>query len=67
MNKVKQYDDLKNAQITDSNGSAKVDLNAYESDAKAVLMSDTKTDLNTGEVTHLNLQSHKILVIRILN
>ena len=49
MNKVKQYDDLKNAQITDSNGSAKVDLNAYESDAKAVLMSDTKTDLNTGE------------------
>ena len=49
MNKVKQYDDLKNAQITDSNGSAKVDLNAYESDAKAVLMSDTKTNLNTGE------------------
>lgn len=49
INKVKQYDDLKNAQITDSNGSAKVDLNAYESDAKAVLMSDTKTDLNTGE------------------
>ena len=49
MNIVKQYDDLKNAQITDSNGSAKVDLNAYESDAKAVLMSDTKTDLNTGE------------------
>ena len=49
MKPVKQYDDLKNAQITDSSGSAKVDLNAYESDAKAVLMSDTKTDLNTGE------------------
>lgn len=49
MNIVKQYDDLKNAQITDSSGSTKVDLNAYESDAKAVLMSDTKTDLNTGE------------------
>lgn len=49
MNTVKQYDDLKNAQITDSSGSAKVDLNAYESEAKAVLMSDTKTDLNTGE------------------
>lgn len=49
MKPVEKYDDLKNAQITDSNGSAKVDLNAYESDAKAVLMSDTKTDLNTGE------------------
>ena len=49
MNTVKRYDDLQNAQITDSNGSAKVDLNAYESEAKAVLMSDTKTDLNTGE------------------
>ena len=49
MNPVKSYDTLQNAQITDSNGSAKVDLNAYKSDAKAVLMSDTKTDLNTGE------------------
>ena len=49
MNTVKSYDTLQNAQITDSNGSTKVDLNAYESDAKAVLMSDTKTDLNTGE------------------
>lgn len=49
MNTVKSYDTLQNAQITDSNGSAKVDLNAYESDAKAVLMADTKTDLNIGE------------------
>lgn len=49
MKPVKQYDDLKNAQITDSSGLAKVDLNAYESDTKAALMSDTKTDLNTGE------------------
>ena len=49
MNTVKQYDDLKNAQITDSSESTKVDLNAYESEAKAVLMSDTKTNLNTGE------------------
>ena len=49
MNTVKSYDTLQNAQITDSNESAKVDLNAYESDAKAVLMSDTKTNLNTGE------------------
>lgn len=49
MKPVEKYDDLQNAQITDSNGSAKVDLNAYESDAKAVLMAYTKTDLNTGE------------------
>lgn len=49
MKPVEKYDDLQNAQITDSNGSAKVDLNTYESDAKAVLMADTKTDLNTGE------------------
>ena len=49
MNTVQSYDNLQNAQITDSNGSDKVDLNAYESEAKAVLMSDTKTDLNTGE------------------
>lgn len=49
MKPVEKYDDLQNAQITDSNGSTKVDLNAYESAAKAVLMADTKTDLNTGE------------------
>lgn len=49
MNTVRHYDDLKNAQVTNSSGSEKVDLNAYESDAKAVLMSDTKTNLNTGE------------------
>lgn len=49
MKPVEKYDYLKNAQITNSSGSEKVDLNAYESDAKAVLMSDTKTDLNTGE------------------
>lgn len=49
MKPVDKYDTLQNAQITNSNGSEKVDLNAYESDAKAVLMSDTKTNLNTGE------------------
>lgn len=49
MNTVRNYDDLKNAQVTNSSGSEKVDLNAYESAAKAVLMSDTKTNLNTGE------------------
>ena len=49
MKSIEKYDDLQNAQITNSSGSEKVDLNAYESAAKAVLMSDTKTDLNTGE------------------
>lgn len=49
MKPVDKYDALQNAQITNSSGSEKVDLNAYESDAKAVLMSDTKTNLNTGE------------------
>ena len=49
MKPVDKYDTLQNAQITNSSGSEKVDLNAYESDAKAILMSDTKTNLNTGE------------------
>ena len=49
MSTVKQYDTLKDAQITDSTGSTKVDLKAYESSAKAVLMNDAKTHLNTGE------------------
>lgn len=47
MNIVKAFNDLKNAIL--SNGSEKADLKAYESPAKAVLMSDTKTTLNTGE------------------
>lgn len=47
MNIVKAFNDLKNAVL--SNGSEKADLKAYESPAKAVLMSDTKTTLNTGE------------------
>lgn len=47
MNIVKAFNNLKNAVL--SNGSKKVDLNAYESAAKAVLMSDTKTTLNAGE------------------
>lgn len=49
MNTVKQYDTLKDAKITDSTGSTNVDLKAYESSAKAVLMNDAKTHLNTGE------------------
>lgn len=47
MHIVKAFNDLKNAVL--SNGSEKADLKAYESPAKAVLMSDTKTTLNTGE------------------
>lgn len=47
MNIVKAFNDLKNAVL--SNGSEKADLKAYESPAKAVLMSDTKTTLNTGK------------------
>lgn len=47
MIKVKAFDNLKNAVL--SNGSEKADLKAYESPAKAVLMADTKTTLNTGE------------------
>lgn len=47
MDIVKAFNNLENAVL--SNGSKKVDLNAYESPAKAVLMSDTKTTLNTGE------------------
>lgn len=47
MNIVKAFNNLKNAVL--SNGSEKADLKAYESPAKAVLMSDTKTTLNTGE------------------
>lgn len=48
MKPVDKYDTLQNAQITNLSGSEKIDLNAYESNAKAVLMSDTKTNLNTG-------------------
>lgn len=44
---VKAFDTLKNAVL--SNGNEKADLKAYESPAKAVLMADTKTTLNTGE------------------
>lgn len=44
---VKAFDTLKNAVL--SNGSETADLKVYESPAKAVLMADTKTTLNTGE------------------
>ena len=49
MNKVKTFETLKNAVLASQSDSVKADLNAYESPAKAVLMSDTKTTLNTGD------------------
>lgn len=49
MDKVKTFETLKNAVLASTSDSVKVNLNAYESPAKAVLMSDTKTTLNTGD------------------
>lgn len=47
MDIVKAFNNLENAVL--SSGSETADLKAYESPAKAVLMDDTKTTLNTGE------------------
>ena len=47
MDIVKAFNNLENAVL--SNGSETANLKAYESPAKAVLMADTKTTLNTGE------------------
>lgn len=47
MDIVKAFNNLENAVL--SNGSETANLKAYESSAKAVLMADTKTTLNTGE------------------
>lgn len=49
MNPVKTFETLKNAVLASKSDSVKADLNAYESPAKAVLMSDTQTTLNTGD------------------
>ena len=49
MNPVKTFETLKDAVLASKSDSVKVELNAYESPAKAVLMSDTKTTLNTGD------------------
>ena len=49
MNSVKSYETLQNAKLTDNTSSTTAELKAYESPAKAVLMADTKTTLNTGE------------------
>ena len=49
MKPVKTFETLKNAVLASKSDLVKADLNAYESPAKAVLMADTKTTLNTGE------------------
>ena len=48
---VDKYDTLQNAVMAAKGSSETADLNAYVSDAKAVLMSDAKTSLNTGDNT----------------
>ncbi|WP_287643177.1 Cna B-type domain-containing protein [Blautia sp.] len=48
---VGEYDTLQNAVMAAKGSSETADLNAYVSDAKAVLMSDTKTTVNTGDST----------------
>lgn len=49
MQTVDSYDTLKDAQMAGESTTDTKDLKAYISDAKAVLMADTKTALNTGE------------------
>lgn len=49
MKSIKSYETLQNAKLTDDTLSTTAELKAYESSAKAVLMADTKTTLNTGE------------------
>ena len=48
---VDEYNTLQNAVMAAKGSSETADLNAYVSDAKAVLMSDTKTTVNTGDST----------------
>ena len=48
---VDTYDTLQNAVMATKDSSETADLNAYISDAKAVLMSDAKTTVNTGDST----------------
>ena len=49
MKSIKSYETLQNAKLTDDISSTTAELKAYESSAKAVLMADTKTTLNTGD------------------
>ena len=48
---VDEYSTLQNAVMETKDSSETADLNAYVSDAKAVLMSDAKTTVNTGDST----------------
>lgn len=48
---VDEYNTLQNAVMATKDSSETADLNAYISDAKAVLMSDAKTTVNTGDST----------------
>ena len=48
---VDEYNTLQNAVMVTKDSSETADLNAYVSDAKAVLMSDTKTTVNTEDST----------------
>ena len=48
---VDEYNTLQNAVMATKASSETADLNAYVSDAKAVLMSDAKTTVNTGDST----------------
>lgn len=48
---VDEYNTLQNAVMATKDSSETADLNAYVSDAKAVLMSDAKTTANTGDST----------------
>lgn len=48
---VDEYNTLQNAVMATTDSSETADLNAYVSDAKAVLMSDAKTTVNTGDST----------------
>ena len=48
---VDEYNTLQNAVMAAKGSSETADLNAYISDAKAVLMSDAKTTVNTGDST----------------
>lgn len=48
---VDEYNTLQNAVMATKDSSETADLNAYVSDAKVVLMSDTKTTVNTEDST----------------
>ena len=49
MQTVESYDTLKDAELASDQGTKTANLDAYVSAAKAVLMADTKTTLNTGD------------------